>query len=146
MTFEPSDKTCNDVESFLDSVLEAQHCNTGETFILCRLCGEWDSHAETCPVPAVQAWQTGEIPVLSAKGHELRDAAASLDDDIVTLEGLQAYAEARANGLTMFPGLSSPELTEWDDDDAAEWAEDLGRWGRRALAMRALLARCEGDR
>ncbi len=61
----------------------------------------------------------------------------------VTLEGLQAYAEARANGLTLFPGLSSPEIATWDDDDAAEWAEELGRWGRRALALRALLARCQ---
>lgn len=74
--------------------------------------------------------------------RRLREMA---EDSIVTLEGLQAYAEARANGLTMFPGLSSPELTEWDDEDAAEWAEDLGRWGRRALALRALLARCGED-
>lgn len=78
----------------------------------------------------------------TAVERRLRDVA---EDDVVTLEGLQAYAEARANGMTMLPGFSSPELDEWDDDDAAEWAKQLGRWGRRALALRALLARCEGE-
>lgn len=55
--FEPSAKTCFDVAAFLDEVTDAQHWHTGETFYICRLCGEADSHTEECPVPAIKAWQ-----------------------------------------------------------------------------------------
>lgn len=28
----------------------------GETFILCQVCGEWDSHTDACPIPALKKW------------------------------------------------------------------------------------------
>ncbi len=56
-SFEPTTETCEDVQNFLEAVTDAQSWHTGETFHICRLCGEADSHADGCPVPAIRAWQ-----------------------------------------------------------------------------------------
>lgn len=62
------------------------------------------------------------------------------DDDTLTLERLQAYAESRADSLKMFPWCNSTPIAGWDEDDLVEWVTGLGMWGRRALALRAALA------
>ena len=27
-----------------------------ETLVLCLICGEWEGHAEICPLPAIEKW------------------------------------------------------------------------------------------
>lgn len=33
-----------------------RHSNGDETFTECRVCGEWDSHADLCPIRAIERW------------------------------------------------------------------------------------------
>lgn len=55
--FEPTEATCDAVQDFLEAVTDMQSWHTGETFHLCKLCGEVDSHTDACPVPALLKWQ-----------------------------------------------------------------------------------------
>lgn len=55
--FEPTEDTNAAVTAFVDAMTYAQHWHTGETFHVCRLCGEVDSHVEGCPIPLIRAWQ-----------------------------------------------------------------------------------------
>ncbi len=33
-----------------------RHSNDDETFLECLVCGEWDGHADECPMPAIERW------------------------------------------------------------------------------------------
>lgn len=59
--FEPSTATCDAAQEFIGAMSELQHWHTGETFVLCLMCGEVDSHVDGCPVPALGAWLAGEV-------------------------------------------------------------------------------------
>jgi hypothetical protein len=51
-----------DVVNLLNDVLDAatlRHSNGDETFIECRLCGEWDGHTDACPLPTIEGWLEG---------------------------------------------------------------------------------------
>jgi len=40
-----------------DQAQERHHAEeVGETFISCRLCGEWEGHTDACPIPAIETW------------------------------------------------------------------------------------------
>lgn len=59
--FEPSDVTCIAVQTLLDAAtytMSAGCAEELEVFHICNLCGECDSHADLCPVPALVRWQT----------------------------------------------------------------------------------------
>lgn len=52
----------NDINDLFDQVLDRatqkhQDAVSEETFIECRVCGEWDDHTDVCPVPAIERWQ-----------------------------------------------------------------------------------------
>lgn len=62
--YEPPEEICEAVENFLGEVLRrvtfsAPSHDEAETFMECRICGEWDGHTDDCPIPAVLRWQTG---------------------------------------------------------------------------------------
>lgn len=44
----------------LSAVLDAQHREyhpqSDETFVQCLVCGEWEGHDDSCPVPAIENW------------------------------------------------------------------------------------------
>ena len=55
--WEPEEAALDAVQALLDAVRIAL-VHPEETFIECGLCGEVDSHTDTCPVPALIRWQT----------------------------------------------------------------------------------------
>lgn len=46
------------VEALLDVAVErhTENRDDGETFEQCHLCGKWEEHEPTCPVPLLRAW------------------------------------------------------------------------------------------
>lgn len=55
--FEPEQEVCSAVEMLLDIGLKHHHDrNADETFTECRLCGMWEEHSETCPIPVLKRW------------------------------------------------------------------------------------------
>jgi hypothetical protein len=54
--FVPDECVVAAVNELLDTVMD-RHSNGDETFIECKVCGEWEDHAVDCFVPAVEKWQ-----------------------------------------------------------------------------------------
>lgn len=52
---ETEDVVAAGVVALLD-VAVVPHSSADETFLECKLCGEWEGHEEGCPVPALEAW------------------------------------------------------------------------------------------
>lgn len=52
-----ADELIDQVGALLEAA-EARHTDrhADETFSECLLCGEWDSHTDACPVPAIYRW------------------------------------------------------------------------------------------
>ena len=45
------------VAALLDITVVGHHNSPiGETFIECKMCGEWDNHKGHCPVPSLEQW------------------------------------------------------------------------------------------
>lgn len=39
-----------------DSVVYHNDSQSGESFRECVVCGEWDDHLSTCPIPTIERW------------------------------------------------------------------------------------------
>jgi hypothetical protein len=58
--FRVSDTVIEAVAELLDTVTNGTyHESTDEVFTQCLMCGEWEGHADECPVPALKKWQEG---------------------------------------------------------------------------------------
>ena len=53
---DPPEEVIAAVEALLD-VAVARTSTGDETFVHCRVCGEWEGHTATCFVPGLLAWQ-----------------------------------------------------------------------------------------
>jgi hypothetical protein len=53
--FEPPQEVIDAAEGLLDAAT-ARHGNHDETFTECLMCGEWEGHAESCPIPKLKEW------------------------------------------------------------------------------------------
>lgn len=50
------------VQDLLDTAIEHMHDRASEeTFHECQMCGDVDSHTDTCPIPWLQKWQDAPI-------------------------------------------------------------------------------------
>ncbi len=38
------------------AVLPHHDHSAGETFLECKLCGEWEGHEDDCPIPMLERW------------------------------------------------------------------------------------------
>jgi len=54
--FEPDAEVLEAINAFADLAIRRQTWHTEETFEECRVCGEWDSHTDDCPMPAIVKW------------------------------------------------------------------------------------------
>jgi len=60
-----------------------RHMNSDdETFLECRVCGEWDSHTDICPIPAIEHWlrASGSEPGAAVGRHETEQDSTRSND------------------------------------------------------------------
>lgn len=60
--YEPPAEVLQLVNTLIDQARTSQSWHTGETFVQCLVCGEWEGHADNCPMPALIRWQTDDEP------------------------------------------------------------------------------------
>ncbi len=57
MPHETPDHIIELMDSFLDAATAQYHdAHSDETFTACNVCGKWEEHHPSCPVPVVEAW------------------------------------------------------------------------------------------
>lgn len=75
--WEPDASTVDDVSGFVDHLYEKRlDRDTGETFIVCRVCGMEHSHRPQCFVPLMERFRDGDetgftIHLTGEQGHRL---------------------------------------------------------------------------
>ena len=54
--YDPPAHLVDVLERVVDEATDRHTNEDDETFISCRLCGDWEGHQEGCPLPALVAW------------------------------------------------------------------------------------------
>lgn len=63
--WEPDRSTCEAVQELTERLTRTvTDREPGESFTECLACGDVDSHGESCIVPALEAWLTGDTPTV----------------------------------------------------------------------------------
>ena len=58
---QPPQELTDMLDSFLSEVVQTHYDSQSEdTFVECKLCGEWEGHTEDCPVPAIETYMKAE--------------------------------------------------------------------------------------
>lgn len=69
--YEPPELLIDLVNQTVDEAIQKRHDRTsGESFVFCGLCGEWEDHTPDCPIPWLDSWlASGEEKDASVPGH-----------------------------------------------------------------------------
>jgi hypothetical protein len=58
--YQPPDDVIDAADQLLEIATEGHYDSTAdERLIECRMCGKWDDHRPTCPVPLLTQWMKG---------------------------------------------------------------------------------------